>query len=172
MTSIKSSVKGIEIEINGDKICEILRIPPVGACVYDTKMWPQLEGFIPSQAVSRLCGRDDASSFTKPNVVGMTMFSRILHNIVGHCFLPRGSHRDEVSYMEAFVIDSIRKERQLHIGHIIIQHMITCCKKKGKILPYGLIVTLVFQAMGINLSRKPDYEKPKPSDIINVIALQ
>ena len=37
-TSIKSSVKGMEIEINGDKICEILRIPPMGACVYDTKM--------------------------------------------------------------------------------------------------------------------------------------
>ena len=56
MTSIKSSVREIEIEINGDKICEILGIPHVGTCVYDTKMWPQLEGFIPGQAISRLCG--------------------------------------------------------------------------------------------------------------------
>ena len=40
MMSIKNSVRGIEIEINGDKICEILGIPLVGACVYDTKMWP------------------------------------------------------------------------------------------------------------------------------------
>ena len=46
VTSIKSSVRGIEIEINGNKTCEILGIPMVGACVYDTKMWPKLDGFI------------------------------------------------------------------------------------------------------------------------------
>ena len=40
MTSIKSSIRGIETEINGDKICEILGIPLMGACVYDTTMWP------------------------------------------------------------------------------------------------------------------------------------
>ena len=51
MTYIKISLRGIEYEINGDKICEILGIPAIGACVYDTKMWPQLEGFTPGQAV-------------------------------------------------------------------------------------------------------------------------
>ena len=130
MTPIKSSIRGIEIEINGNKICEILGIPPVGACVYDTKILPRLEGFILGQAVSRLCGREDASFLTKPNVAGMTMFSWILHNIVGHLIISRRGHRDEVSYMEAFVIDSIIKGRQFHIGHMIIQHMIVCCKKK------------------------------------------
>ena len=132
--SIKSSIRGIEIEINGDKVCEILRIPPVGACVYDIKMWPQLEGFIPSQAVFRLCGRENASSFIKPNAARITMLSRILHNIIDHCILPRGGHKDEASYMEAFVIDSIIKGRQLHVGHMIIQHMIVCCNKKRRIL--------------------------------------
>ena len=39
-TSIKSLIRGIEIEINGDKICEILGIPPMGARGYDTKLWP------------------------------------------------------------------------------------------------------------------------------------
>ena len=37
------------------------------------------------------------------------MLSWILHNIVGHCILLREGHKDEVSYMEAFVIDSIIK---------------------------------------------------------------
>ena len=48
------------------------------------------------------------------------MFSLILHNIVGHYILLRGGHRDEYSYMEAFVIDSIIMGCQLNIGHMII----------------------------------------------------
>ena len=71
---------------------------------------------------------------------------------------------DEISYMEAFVIDSIIKGHQLHVGHMIIQHMIACCKKKGRILPYGRILTLVFQVMCIDLTREPEFVKPNPYD--------
>ena len=57
MPYIKISLRGIEYEINGDNVCEILGILAVGACVYDIKMWLNLEGFTLGQAVQRLCGQ-------------------------------------------------------------------------------------------------------------------
>ena len=107
----------------------------------------------------------------KPSAAGLTMQCHIVHNIVGHCILPRGGHRDEVSYFEAFVIDSMVVRRRLHLGHMIIQHMIANCRKMGCILPYGHLLTKVFQAFGIDLNIEPDVERPKSTDIIKSIIL-
>ena len=38
-----------------EKICEILDIEANGVCVYEMKNWPQIKGFIPSEALKRLC---------------------------------------------------------------------------------------------------------------------
>ena len=50
---------------------------------------------------------------TEPNVARLTITSCMLHNIVGHYIILRGGPRDEVSYMEAFVINSIITGRRL-----------------------------------------------------------
>ena len=48
--------------------------------------------------MQRICGLEQANNMSKPNAAGLTMHYRIIHNIVGYCILPRGGHRDEVSY--------------------------------------------------------------------------
>ena len=35
-----------------EKICEILDIEASGVCVYEMKNWPQIKGFIPSEALN------------------------------------------------------------------------------------------------------------------------
>ena len=60
--------------------------------------------------------------------------------------------------------------RQLHLGHIIIHHIIAC-KKKKRGLPYGRILTKIFEAKGIDLSREPNIDKPGSYDTINEVAL-
>ena len=67
---------------------------------------------------------------SKLSAVGLTMEIRIIHNIIEHNILPRAGHKDEVTYLESFITDSILMGHQLHLGHIIIRHMIACCKKK------------------------------------------
>ena len=42
MTYTTTSLRGIGIEVKVDKICHILRIPTVGACIYETKTWPHM----------------------------------------------------------------------------------------------------------------------------------
>ena len=171
MSYINTSLRGIDIEVKANEIFRILGIPEVGACIYETKTWQQMERFIPEEAVKRLCGLESDSNMSNTSAAGLTMESQIIHNIIGHDILPRARHKDEVTYLEAFIIDSTLMGRQLYLGNIIIHHMITCCKKKKQVLPYGRIITKVFEAKGINLSREPDIDKPSLYDTISKVAL-
>lgn len=62
MSSIKSKDRDIGFYLTTNIICSILRIPTVGERIYETKSWPQLEGFIPRQVVQCLCGLDNAET--------------------------------------------------------------------------------------------------------------
>ncbi|RVX10230.1 hypothetical protein CK203_016183 [Vitis vinifera] len=78
--------------------------------------------------------------------------------------LPRGGHRDEVSYLEAFIVDSILTGRQIHVGYLMMMHMISCCESKTRVLPYGRFLTRVFKDVGVDLSRETNFEAPTTYD--------
>ncbi|KAL6324012.1 hypothetical protein AAG906_006283 [Vitis piasezkii] len=44
----------------------------------------------------------------------LTMISRVLHHMICSIMLPRGGHRDEISYYEAFLMKSILTRRWIH----------------------------------------------------------
>ena len=79
-------------------------------------------------------------------------------------FLPRGGHRDEVSYYEAFLIDSIMTGRRIHLRYLMMMHMIACCESTTHVLPYGRFLTRVFKNAGVNLSKETDFEAPSTYD--------
>ena len=127
-------------------------------------MWPTVPGFEPREAIQRLCGLPDAQGMGKPSAHSLTVISRILHDMVCSIFLPRGGHRDEVSYLEAFIVDSILTGRQIHVGYLMMMHMISCCESKTRVLPYGSFLTRVFKDAGVDLSRETDFEAPTTYD--------
>ncbi|KAL6320024.1 hypothetical protein AAG906_003121 [Vitis piasezkii] len=63
-------------------------------------------------------------------------------------------HRDEVSYLEAFLIDSILTGRWIHVGYLMTMHMISCCESKTRVLPYGRFLTRVFKDARVDLSER------------------
>ena len=73
MMKIKCSIKEVDIELNAEKICEILGIEPIGERVYQRKTWPHVEGFIPGKDVQRICGLEHANNMSKPSAIGLTM---------------------------------------------------------------------------------------------------
>ena len=125
---IKCSIRGVDIELNVEKMCKILGIESICELVYQRKTWSHVEGFILGEAMQCICDLEYTNNISKPRAVGLTMKCHVIHNVVGHCIIPRGGHRDEVSYMEAFVIDSVVVRHQLHLEHMIIQHMIANCR--------------------------------------------
>ena len=104
---IRSIIRGVENRLDSESICHIFDIAPVGLKVYKSKMWPIVSGFEPRKAIQRICGLPDAHEIGKPLAHSLTVISRVLHHMLCFIFLPQGGHQDEVSYYEAFLIDSI-----------------------------------------------------------------
>ncbi|RVX15774.1 Retrovirus-related Pol polyprotein from transposon RE1 [Vitis vinifera] len=92
---IRTTVRGVEIELSPESICRILDVPPVGLRVYEAKAWPTIPGFEPREAIQRLCGLADAHGMGKPSAHSLTVPSRVLHHMICSILLPRGGHRDE-----------------------------------------------------------------------------
>ena len=79
-------------------------------------------------------------------------------------FLPRGGHWNEVFYYEAFLIYSVLTRKQIHLGYLMMMHMISGCESTTLILPYGRLFTRVFKDVGIDLSREIDFEASNAYD--------
>ncbi|KAL6316751.1 hypothetical protein AAG906_020435 [Vitis piasezkii] len=47
---------------------------------------------------------------------------------------------------------------QIHLGYLMVMHMIACCESTTRVLPYGRFLTRVFKDVGIDLSREMDFE--------------
>ncbi|RVW71171.1 Retrovirus-related Pol polyprotein from transposon RE1 [Vitis vinifera] len=92
---IRTTVRGVEIELSPESICRILDVPPVGLRVYEAKAWPTIPGFEPREVIQRLCGLADAHGMGKPSVHSLTVPSRVLHHMICSILLPPGGHRDE-----------------------------------------------------------------------------
>ncbi|RVW63064.1 hypothetical protein CK203_063240 [Vitis vinifera] len=86
-----------------------------GPVMSTAKAWPIVPGFKPREAIQRLCGLANAQGIGKPLAHSLTMTSRVLHHMICSILLPRGGHRDEVSYLEAFIVDSILTGRRIHV---------------------------------------------------------
>ncbi|RVW34786.1 hypothetical protein CK203_104433 [Vitis vinifera] len=74
-------------------------------------------------------------------------------------------HRDEVSYYEAFLIDSILTGKQIHLGYLMMMYMIACCESTTRVLPYGRFLTRVFKDANIDLSKETEFEAPNTYDM-------
>ncbi|KAL6329392.1 hypothetical protein AAG906_017707 [Vitis piasezkii] len=70
----------------------------------------------------------------------------------------------KVSYLEAFLIDSIMMGRWIDVGYLMMMHMIACCENSTRVFPYGCFLTRVFKDAGVHLSRKQDFEAPSSYD--------
>ena len=122
---VLSIVRGVEIRLSLESICRILNIPSVELRVYEAKAWPTMPGFELREVVQRLCGLADAQGMGKPSAHSLIVPSRVLHHMIYFILLPQGRHRDEVSYLEAFIVDSILTGRQIHVGYLMMMHMIS-----------------------------------------------
>ena len=48
-----------------------------------------------------------------------------------------------------------------------MNHMVTSCESKTRILPYGSIMTKVFKAFGIDLTLEDEVDEPSSYDTYN-----
>ena len=100
---IISTVRGVKICLDPKSICHIFYIVPIGLRVYESNTWPTMPRFELRKVIQRICGLPNAQGMGKPSAHSLTVINKVLHHMICSIFLPRGGHRDEVSYYEAFL---------------------------------------------------------------------
>ena len=66
-----------------------------------------LRVFVAGDAIQLLCRGPVPYKHGKPNAYRLMPTSHVLHHIMTYSLVPRGGHRDEVSYFEALLVYSI-----------------------------------------------------------------
>ncbi|WJZ87432.1 hypothetical protein VitviT2T_006811 [Vitis vinifera] len=166
---ITTTINGVQINFDVAELCKILDIPNEGVCLYEAKKWPRVEGFKAAEAIQRLCGYPKSG---RPTSHSLTVLSHILHHMISYIFIPKGGHRDDVSFLEAFLVDSILTERKVNIGYIFFWHMKACSLSEDSVLPYGMFITKIVKYFNVNLRNETDGKKLKSFDTYNVASLR
>ncbi|WKA01366.1 hypothetical protein VitviT2T_019649 [Vitis vinifera] len=166
---ITTTINGVQIVFYVAALYRILEIPNERVCLYEAKKLPRVEGFKPAEALQRLCGYPRSD---RPTSHLLTVLSRILHHMISYIFIPKGGHRDDVSFLEAFLVDSILTERKVNIGYIIFQHMKACSISEDSVLPYGMFITKIVKYFNINLRNETDGKKLKSFDTYDRASLR
>ena len=76
VVSITTKLRGIEITLTRDLICEILRTTSNDVHVCKTKNWSQIIGFVLAMAIKRMCDLPHANSQGKPTASNLTVKNR------------------------------------------------------------------------------------------------
>ncbi|KAL2474870.1 Uncharacterized protein Adt_35606 [Abeliophyllum distichum] len=85
---------------------------------------------------------------------------------------PQKGHHDEVNHYDIFLLDSILLGRKLDFLYIMIQHMNSVLSgSRLKALPYGMILTKVFEHFGVS-DLNTIALVPKATDTINTLTLK
>ena len=149
---IDCTLRGKDIRLTISKICEILGVSCEGLLVDDAKTWPNIPRFVPFEAIEHLCEVPASHGVRKPNVHSLSIKCSVFHHIITFSIIPRGGHKEELSYLEAFLVDSLLMGRRVNLGYIMLNHMISYCKSTTWVFPYGRFLMKVFREFGLDLS--------------------
>ena len=83
---ISTTVNGVQINFDVAQLWQILDIPNEGACLYEAKKWPRVEGFKLVEAIQRLCGYQKSGI---PISHSLTLLSCILQHMISYIFIPK-----------------------------------------------------------------------------------
>ncbi|KAL2492581.1 Uncharacterized protein Adt_28209 [Abeliophyllum distichum] len=152
-------------------IRSLLRLEDGVIRLYTTKTIPHTEEYNLLEACRRVIGKH-FDTLARLSTNQLTLTCRVLHNIIAHIIVPRKRHHDEVNHYDVFILDSIILGRKLDFPYIMIQHMNSFLSgTRPKTLPYGMILTKVFEHFGVSVHDSVVL-LPKDTDTINISTLK
>ncbi|GAB2275511.1 hypothetical protein Dimus_010268 [Dionaea muscipula] len=136
---VKSSVKGVIIEFDHDKLAFILSVPGNnGICEYIKDVW-------------------EKSKYTKP----LEITRRFANDET--LTAARRVKTEALSFMDLTYMDHLMSRRLVNLPRVMIRHMSYVISMKDHELPYGDWLTMVFEEFGVPLFNKKG-EEPKRYD--------
>ncbi|GAB2301476.1 hypothetical protein Dimus_035498 [Dionaea muscipula] len=161
---VKSSVKGVAIEFDRDKLASILGVPGKnGICEYIKDVWEESKYMKPLEITRRFANNETLTAARRVKSGEMKPFQRFIHFLVMKNVIPRFGKRDTSSFMDLTYMDHLMARRLVNLPRVMMRHMSYVISMKDHELPYGDWLTMVFEEFGVPLVDKKG-EEPKRYD--------
>ncbi|XP_020080394.1 uncharacterized protein LOC109704071 [Ananas comosus] len=117
---------------------------------YQTNIW-NFPNFTEGEVRNRLLcepstSREDSSK--------LSFHDRLAHFLLTKLVLPRDGHHTTVQKMDLFLLHHLKEEIQVNLAHIIICHIAAAADHTSRSLPYGSLLTAIFQHFNFALERE------------------
>ncbi|GAB2281203.1 hypothetical protein Dimus_015808 [Dionaea muscipula] len=161
---VKSSVKGVAVEFDHEKLASILGIPGNnGICEYVKDVWEESKYIKPLEITKWFANNETLTAARRVQSTEMKSFQRFVHFIVMKNIVPRFGKRDTTSFMDLTYMDHLVNRRRINLPRVMMRHMAYVISVKDHELSYGDWMTMVFEAFGVPLVNKKG-EEPKRYD--------
>ncbi|GAB2276004.1 hypothetical protein Dimus_010746, partial [Dionaea muscipula] len=159
-----SSVRGVDIEFDSERLALILGIPGNnGICEYIKEVWEESKYTKPLEITKKFTNDNTIVEARRVKSIEMKPFQRFIHFLVMKNVVPRFGKRDTTSYIDLINIDHFTSRRLVNLPRVMMRHMSYVISVKDHEPPYRGWMTMVFEAFGVLLVDKRG-EEPKRYD--------
>ncbi|GAB2285720.1 hypothetical protein Dimus_020158 [Dionaea muscipula] len=160
----KSKVNGVEIEFDGITLVTILEIlGNSGLCDYIKEEWEPSRFCNPLENTRMFANNRNILEARSVKSVEIKPFHRFLQIFVMKNLVPRFGKRDITSFMDLAYMGYLLSRRKINLPRVIIRHMEYMINVPNHELPYGELLTRIFEAFHVPLNSKKG-EDPKRYD--------
>ncbi|GAB2292200.1 hypothetical protein Dimus_026451 [Dionaea muscipula] len=161
---VKSSVKGVVIEFDHEKLATILGVPGTnGICEYIKDVWEESKYTKPLEITRRFANDETLTAARRLKSGELKPFQRFIHFLVMKNVVPRFEKRDTSNFMDLTYMDHLMSRRLVNLPRVMIRHMSYVISMKDHELPYEDWLTMVSEEFGVPLVNKKG-EVPKKYD--------
>ncbi|GAB2266136.1 hypothetical protein Dimus_001158 [Dionaea muscipula] len=151
----KSKVNGVDIEFDGMTLTTILEIPGnSGLCDYIKEEWESFRYSNPLEITRKFANDENILKARRIKLVEMKPFHRFLQLFVMKNLVPRFGKRDITSFMDLTYMDYLLSRRKINLPRVIIRHMEYVINVPNHEMPYGELLTRIFEAFHVPLNYK------------------
>ncbi|GAB2272832.1 hypothetical protein Dimus_007651, partial [Dionaea muscipula] len=121
---VKSSVKGVAIEFDHDRLASILGVPGKnGICEYIKDVWEESKYTKPLEITRRFANNETLTASRRVKSGEMKPFQRFIHFLIIKNVIPRFGKRDTSSFMDLTYMDHLMARRLVNLPRVMMRHM-------------------------------------------------
>ncbi|GAB2269281.1 hypothetical protein Dimus_004206 [Dionaea muscipula] len=166
---VKSSVKGVVMEFDHEKLATILGVPGTnGICEYIKEVWEESKYTKPLEITRRFANDNTIMEARRVKSVEMKPLQRFIHFLVMKNVVPRFGKRDTTSFMDLIYMDHLIARRLVNLPRVMMRNMSYVISVKDHELPYGDWLTMLTRENGVlwigsgeNRRRDDDVDAPE-----------
>ena len=146
---IVSIIKNTLVQVNPQILYERLKIPVVEQSIIVPPRKESLTVILDNENVD-----NEKNYFIKD----LTPQIRLLHHIINKIFFPKIGRLDFVAQQDLYIMYHIMMEKPINLSGMIMSHMVDQLKRKSGSLPYGMLLTILFENTEIEVSNEVSQE--------------